>query len=57
MKKFIITTEEVNAIAEMEIIRTHERKAKAMIKKERINELIAQGVEKEIAKVMVDVGL
>lgn len=57
MKKIIITNEIVNIIAEDEIIRTHERRAKASIKRERINELTAQGIDKEIAKVMAKVGL
>lgn len=45
----------INIIAEEEIIRTHERKAKAAIKKNRVNELIAQGIDKELAKVMATV--
>ena len=57
MRKIIITTELINAIAEKEIIRTHERKAKAAIKRNRIKELIAEGCDPEIAKVMASVGL
>lgn len=57
MRKITITTEMVNIIAEEEIIRTHERKAKADIKKNRIKELISEGVDPEIAKVMASVGL
>lgn len=57
MKKITITTELVNIIAEEEIIRTHERKARAEIKKNRIKELISEGVDPEIAKVMASVGL
>lgn len=57
MKKIIITTETVNAIAEEEIIRTHTRKAERAIKKDRTNELIAEGIDPEIAKVMASVGL
>lgn len=57
MTKVIITTEQVNAIAYNEIIRTHERKAKAAIKRDRVKELIAEGCDPEIAKVMASVGL
>ena len=57
MTKVNISTEFINYIAEEEIIRTHEKKAKATIKKNRIKELIAEGVEPEIAKVMASVGL
>lgn len=37
-----------------EILRNHENKAMKEIKKQRINEMIANGVDKEIAKVMVE---
>ena len=57
MKKIIITSEAMNIIAEEEIIRTHIKKAKAAIKRDRIKELIAEGVDPEIAKVMASVGL
>lgn len=57
MTKVIITTEQVNAIAYNEIIKTHERKAKATIKRDRVKELIAEGCDPEIAKVMASVGL
>ena len=57
MTKVIIPTEIVNIIAEEEIIRKHERRAKAAIKRERVKELIAAGVDKELAKVMASVGL
>lgn len=57
MKKLVITNEAVNAIAYDEIIKNHERKAKAAIKRDRLSELISEGVEPEIAKVMVQVGL
>ena len=57
MVKTIITTEMVNGIAFDEITKTHERKAKTAIKKDRIAELTAQGIDKEIAKVMASVGL
>ena len=39
------------------IIEKHIRKAEREIKKERTNELIAQGIDPEIAKVMANVGL
>ena len=52
MKKIIITSEMVNLIAEEEIIRTHERRAKAHAKRERKKDLIAQGIDPEIAAVM-----
>jgi len=57
MKKIIITTEMVNAIAEAEIIRTHIKRAEKAIKRDRVKELIAEGVDKEIAQVMASVGL
>ncbi len=57
MKKVIITTEMVNAIAEEEIIRTHIKRAERAIKRERTNELIAEGIDEELAKVMASVGL
>lgn len=57
MKKINITTEAINYIAEQEIIRKHEKKAKAEIRKNRIKELMAQGIEKEIAEVMAAVGV
>jgi hypothetical protein len=57
MKKIIITTEMVNAIAEAEIIRTHIKRAEKAIKRDRVKELIADGVDKEIAQVMASVGL
>lgn len=37
-----------------EILRNHENKAMKEIKKQRINEMVANGVDKEIAKVMVE---
>lgn len=37
-----------------EIVRKHERKAEREIKKEKINELVAQGIDKEIAKAMTE---
>lgn len=57
MKKITITSEMVNAIAEAEIIRTHIKRAERAIKRERENELIAEGIDKELAKVMASVGL
>lgn len=41
-------------IAEEEIIKKHEKKAKRVLKKEKLAELMAQGIDKELAKVMVD---
>lgn len=57
MKKINISTEMMNLIAEEEIIRTHIKRAERAIKKNRIAEMIAEGVDPEIAKVMVEVGL
>lgn len=45
------------AIEYDEIIKTHEAKAKRAADKARLNELIAQGIDKEVAKIMVKVGL
>lgn len=55
MRKIIITTEMVNAMAEEEIRRTNERKAKRTLIQQRVKELIAEGIDKEIAKVMAKV--
>lgn len=55
MTKVNISNEMINFIAEEEIIRTHERRAKAAIKRNRVNELIAQGIDKDLAKVMATV--
>lgn len=57
MTKVTISNEVVNMIAEDEIIRTHIKRAKAAIKRDRVKELIAEGVDPEIAKVMASVGL
>lgn len=57
MKKIIITSEMVNIIAEEEIIRQHEKKAKAAITKNRVKELISEGIDPEVARVMAKVGL
>lgn len=57
MKKIIISNEIVNAFAEEIIIKEHEKKAKAAIKRNRIKELMAEGIDKEIAEVMASVGL
>lgn len=54
MKKVIIPTELVNVMAEDEIIKTHIKKAEREIKKQRINELIAEGIDKVTAKAMVE---
>lgn len=59
-KKMIKVTglnELAQAIEYDEIIKTHEAKAKRAADKARLNELIAQGIDKEVAKVMVKVGL
>lgn len=57
MKKIIITSEMVNLIAEKEIIRQHEKKAKTAITKNRVKELISEGIDPEVARVMAKVGL
>lgn len=57
MRKITIEREVLNYMAEEEIIRIHEKKAKKAIKKNRVNELIAQGIDKELAKVMASVEL
>nr|DAV20212.1 MAG TPA: hypothetical protein [Caudoviricetes sp.] len=54
MKKVIIPTELVNIIAEEENIRTHTKKAEREIKKQRIAELVAQGIDKAVAKAMTE---
>ena len=57
MKKIIITSEMVNIIAEEEIIRQHEKKAKTAITKNRVKELISEGIDPKVARVMAKVGL
>jgi hypothetical protein len=57
MKKIIITSDMVNLIAEEEIIRQHEKKAKIAITKNRVKELISEGIDPEVARVMAKVGL
>ena len=50
----------VTGISELaEIIESHNRieKAEREIKKNRIKELVAEGIDREIAKVMVEAGL
>lgn len=54
MKKVNITTEAVNIIAEDLIIKNHIKKAEKQIKKDRVAELVAEGVDPEIAKVMIN---
>lgn len=44
-------------IAEDELFRNHIKKAEKEIKKNRVKELMAQGIDKEMAKVMASVGL
>lgn len=55
MRKITIEREVLNYIAEKEIIKKHEKKAKTNIKKNRINELTSQGIDEEIAKVMASI--
>lgn len=57
MKKIIITSEMINIIAEEEIIRQHEKNAKTAITKNRVKELISEGIDPEVARVMAKVGL
>ncbi|MBR2540360.1 MAG: hypothetical protein IKE85_05990 [Mogibacterium sp.] len=45
------------AIAYDEIVEKHIKKAEKEIKKNRIKELIAEGIDPEVAKVMAKVGL
>jgi hypothetical protein len=45
------------AIEYDEIIRTHEARAKRASLNARVNELTAQGIDKELAKVMAKCGL
>lgn len=52
MKKVIVPNEIVNNVAEMEIIKVHEARAKKEIKKQRTVEMITQGVDKEVAEAM-----
>lgn len=50
-----LTDKAINYIEEQEIIRKHEAKAKKVLIKQRVVELVAQGIDKEIAKVMAKV--
>lgn len=50
-----LTNKAINHIEEQEIIRKHEAKAKKVLIKQRVDELVAQGIDKEIAKVMAKV--
>ena len=50
-----LTNIAINYIEEQEIIRKHEAKAKKVLIKQRVDELVAQGIDKEIAKVMAKV--
>lgn len=51
----------LNELAQMieydEIVRTHIKKAEKAIKKQRTAELMTQGIDPELAKVMASVGL
>ena len=57
----MIKVEGLNELAQIieyeEIVRNHIKKAEKTIKKQRTAELIAQGIEPDIAKVMANVGL
>lgn len=57
----MIKVEGLNELAQIieyeEIVRNHIKKAEKTIKKQRTAELIAQGIEPDIAKVMASVGL
>lgn len=52
MTEVSIPRELLNRIAEEEIIRTHERRAKRELQKQHTAELVAQGIDKDIAKAM-----
>lgn len=52
MKKVTIPSELVNLIAEEEIHRNHEKKCKRELLKQRVRELVSQGIDKQLAKVM-----
>lgn len=54
MTRVNITTDVVNMIAEDLIIKDHIKKAEKQIKKDRVAELVAEGVDPEIAKVMIN---
>lgn len=51
----VITVETMQALEYERIVKTHERKAKAEIIKERTKELIAQGIDKLTAQTMAKV--
>jgi hypothetical protein len=55
MKKVIITSDLVNAVAEDMIIKGHIKKAEKQIKKDRVAELVNEGVDPDIAKIMINV--
>ena len=57
MTKVTGLNELAQMIAEEEIYRSHIRKAERAIKKDRTQELIAEGCDPEIAAVMASVGL
>lgn len=55
MKKVIITSDLVNAVAEDMIIKEHIKKAEKQIKKDRVAELVNEGADLDIAKIMINV--
>lgn len=55
MIKLAITNEMIQAAKEIETIKKHEARAKKHLINNRIKELIADGVEKELAEVMARV--
>lgn len=50
-----LTNIAINYIEEQEIIRKHEAKAKKVLIKQRVDELVAQGIDKEMAKIMAKI--
>ena len=49
-----MSRELLNLIAEEEIYKKHEKKCKKELLKQRTNELVAEGVDKQLAKVMAE---
>lgn len=52
MKNISMSRELLNLIAEEEIYKKHEKKCKREVLKRRTNELVAEGIDKQLAKVM-----
>lgn len=50
-----LTNIAINYIEEQEIIRKHEAKAKKVLIKQRVDELVTQGIDKEMAKIMAKI--